>query len=129
MPDSPEHCTDGTTDGAAHYTDGTTDPLAAELAAIAHRNEQLRTRYGHVGGLLVLTKAQHDVPRLLAAVSKVLEIHKPADHGRVMLCCEGCEETDMEGCQEWPCPTYQAIAAGLLGQDQQRGEEPGNGRS
>lgn len=37
--------------------------------------------------------------------------------------CEHCrhECPDNDG---WPCPTYQAVAAGLLGPDQQRGEEP-----
>jgi hypothetical protein len=49
------------------------DPLAAALAGIRERNGQLRTRYGHVGGLLVLAKAERDVPRLLAAVEAVLE--------------------------------------------------------
>jgi hypothetical protein len=48
------------------------DLLAAELAAIQQRHEELRSRYGHVGGLLVLAKAQNDVPRLLAAVEAVL---------------------------------------------------------
>lgn len=47
--------------------------LAAELAAIKERNEALRSRYGYVGGLLVLAKAQHDVPRLVKAVEAVLQ--------------------------------------------------------
>lgn len=47
------------------------DLLAAELAAIQQRHEELRSRYGHVGGLLVLARAQNDVPRLLAAVERI----------------------------------------------------------
>lgn len=51
----------------------TDDTLTAELAQILKRHEELRSRYGHVGGLLVLTKAKDDVPRLLAAVEAVLK--------------------------------------------------------
>jgi hypothetical protein len=49
------------------------DDLAAALAGIRERNEQLRHRYGYVGGLLALADAKDDVPRLLAAVEATLE--------------------------------------------------------
>ena len=52
--------------------DETPGRVAATLAAIRERNEQLRTRYGYVGGLLELAKAKDDVPRLLAAVEAAL---------------------------------------------------------
>jgi hypothetical protein len=58
------------------------DPLAAALEEVRERNEQLRSRYGYVGGLLVLAKAEQDVPRLLAAVEAVLAPHQP---GRIVV--------------------------------------------
>jgi hypothetical protein len=47
--------------------------LAALLERIRERNEQLRHRYGYVGGLLALADAKDDVPRLLAAVEAALK--------------------------------------------------------
>jgi hypothetical protein len=51
-----------------------TDPLSSILEEIRERNMALRTRYGYVGGLLVLAKAENDVPRLLAALEAVLKL-------------------------------------------------------
>jgi hypothetical protein len=63
----------------------------------------------------------HDVPALLVALKDVLALHKPEARGRVMNCCRGCEEENGEFhedcCHEWPCPTYRAISAALLGED------------
>lgn len=61
-----------------------------------------------------------DVPRILAAARAALEFHQPADRGRVMPCCAGCESGDTAspaGCHEWPCPEYEAIRAALLGEE------------
>lgn len=48
------------------------EELTAELERIRERNEHLRTRYGYVGGLMALTGAKDDVPRLVAAIEAVL---------------------------------------------------------
>ena len=48
--------------------------LSALLEQISERNEKLRHRYGHVGGLLVLADAREDVPHLVAAVKAVLKL-------------------------------------------------------
>lgn len=66
-----------------------------------------------------IVAARADVPRLLAAVDALIELHRPIDRGRVMACCEGCEAVNGEFhggcCHEWPCPTYEAILAALTG--------------
>jgi hypothetical protein len=92
-------------------------PLAAELAAIKERHEELRSRYGHVGGLLVLAKVQMDVPRLLAAVEALQDAllrhqHKLTD--RRGDCCAGC-------LSDWPCPDSDVAARALLGEGESGG--------
>jgi hypothetical protein len=66
-------------------------------------------------------RAAHDVPVLLAAIEAVLKEHAPVDRGRVMRCCEGCEEVNGEFhedcCHEWPCPTVAAITTALTGKE------------
>ena len=65
-----------------------------------------------------ITHAWEDMQRLLAALEAALALHVPVNRGRVMYCCRGCEEVNgdfhEDCCHEWPCPTYDAIAAGLL---------------
>jgi hypothetical protein len=80
--------------------------LTAELAAIKERNEALRSRYGYVGGLLVLAKAQHDIPRLVKAVEAALAEHRP-DSGEPGWCNCGFAS---------PCSTVRAITRELTGQ-------------
>jgi hypothetical protein len=94
------------------------DPLAAELTAIEQRHEELRSRYGHVGGLLVLAKAQNDVPRLLAAVEAVLALHRRANGWRSVCrtCCNAAGEM-----VRWPCSTYLAVTRELLSEEADRG--------
>jgi hypothetical protein len=64
-----------------------------------------------------IVAARTAFPRLQRAVDAVLKLHQPADRGRVMRCCRGCEEVDGEFhesfCHEWPCPTVRAITAEL----------------
>jgi hypothetical protein len=82
----------------------TPDQLTAHLAGV-------REDWDNIGG-----KPVRHVGRLLAAVEAVLAEHQPADRGRVMNCCAGCEAADVSGCQEWPCPTVEAISRALLGE-------------
>lgn len=86
------------------------DRLSAELAAIRERHEELRHRYGHVGGLLVLAKAKDDLPRLGAAVEAALRLHVPIP-GDPVWC--------MECAHSFPCWTRRAITRELLGEDGQ----------
>ena len=86
------------------------DPLSAALEEIRERNEQLRSRYGYVGGLLALAKAENDVPRLLAVLDVVLAAHRNAD-GR----CAWCRNQDGQR-QKWPCGEYLAITRALTGE-------------
>jgi hypothetical protein len=66
----PETETPAPADRAAAHQTAAPDPIAAELAAIAERWEALSHRYGYVGGLLALSKAKDDVPRLRAALEE-----------------------------------------------------------
>jgi hypothetical protein len=52
MTGSPEHYTDGSTDGPAHYTDRTADPLTAALAAMGEKNERWIAHYGFTEELM-----------------------------------------------------------------------------
>jgi hypothetical protein len=61
-----------------------------------------------------------DSPRLLAAIEAVLELHQPLDRGTGAQ-CQGC--ATHVTFTRWPCPTYEAISAALLGP--QQGETPG----
>jgi hypothetical protein len=81
MPDSPEHCTDGTTDGAAHYTDGTTDLLGDALDEISQCLKNAAPL--PAGATAAAMQAQHDQllalrdvygPALLAVVAGALEL-------------------------------------------------------
>ena len=62
--------------------------------------------------------ARNAVPRFLAAIEAVLKLHRPVDRGRVMRCCDGCEEFEdhEDCCHEWPCPTVEDITAALTGE-------------
>lgn len=53
------------------------DDLAAKLAEIQARDERVWHGRGNVDGLLAITEAKDDVPRLLAAVDAVLKLHRP----------------------------------------------------
>jgi len=126
-------------------SDGTMDPVAAELTAIRERSEHMRSRYGHVGGLLALAGAKDDVPRLLAAVEAVLAFHQPktvtvrrfcGPHaslariaevtGAEIVACPDCSDNEVvtcTGCDPvcpddnfWPCATVRAITTELLGE-------------
>ena len=96
----------------------TPDRVAATLAGIRERNEQLRHRYGYVGGLLALADAKDDVPRLLAAVDAALGHHVPAviEDGAPPVYpfryCKTCS-----GHPAWPCPEVAAITTALAAQE------------
>ena len=72
------------------------DPVAAAVAA---RLDDCRP----------LAEAQGDVADLLAVVEAVLALHGP-----VAASSATCART---GVTPWPCPTYRAITAGLLGKE------------
>ena len=56
-----------------------------------------------------IVAARTDIPRLVAALRAVLDLHKPYEQCREPGCCRYCE-----GCEhEWPCPTVRAINAAL----------------
>lgn len=55
-----------------------------------------------------IAAARTDVPRLVAALRSVLEIHTEKPHG-----CAVCEEQDQA--LPWPCPTVTAITTALNG--------------
>ncbi len=96
----------------------TSDPsrLVSLLAAIGERWEQLKHRYGYVGGLLALANAREDVPRLLAAVEAVLALHAPVgEMGVDALWCGECATTERP--ELWPCSTYRVISRALLGEE------------
>jgi hypothetical protein len=91
-------------------------PSAALLAGIQERNEQLRARYGYVGGLMTLAGAKDDVPHLLAAIedlSTALQRHRQwfTDSKNVRR-CGGCLEPS-------PCPDDpdMIVARALSGKD------------
>lgn len=89
------------------------DPAAAELERIRERNEHLRTRYGHVGGLMALAGAKDDVPHLVAAVEAALAPHRGITDGDYPESLPVCEEDG----EFWPCPTVQAITSALTGKE------------
>jgi len=109
-------------------------PLLAELARIQAYNE------GYIAVLCltaatVATMPSGDLRKCHDALRKVLERHVPDDKGF----CTGCaidlsddgEEPFSSGAwRSWPCPTYQDIAAELLGESavttDQRGEGTGD---
>ena len=153
--DTPANTTDpaaGTTDDAPGQVLVVLSEIGACLAALDGIGK-LNGASGHLTGwdkydghLLALANVYG--PALLAAVSKVLEIHvrQKAPRRRwdwvcdkhraesfplyAMVSCAECKYRDVWFCEyrhcreAWPCTTYGAIAAELLGQDQQRGEEP-----
>lgn len=85
------------------------DLLAAELAAIRERAEQITSEHDEDDcDLNGDTCTGHDAERLLDLVGDLLAIHR-RDHHRQPLCA-GCADV-------WPCQDYQAISAALLGQD------------
>lgn len=66
--------------------------------------------------------ARTDLPRTIAALRAVLDLHKPGegasqgytgrDYGYIEPYCEGCEASD-EYAVEWPCKTVRAISTAL----------------
>lgn len=58
----------------------------------------------------MVTLACADLPRLLDALERVLEVHKQDDD--MPLFCHACDDY-------WPCPTVAAITAALEGKDAQ----------
>ncbi len=100
------------------------DVTASTLAEIRGRHDAF-VRSG--GARLTRSEAGNaairsvvDVPFLLAAIEAALKLHVPVDRGRVMRCCEGCEEVNGEFhedcCHEWPCPTVEDITTALTGE-------------
>lgn len=88
------------------------DPLAAALAEIRDRDQRVWDGRGNVGGLLAVTEARDDTPRLLAAVEAVLEMHAPtayvayteacSNHLFTILprrTCPDCRRVERLGCQ------------------------------
>lgn len=63
------------------------DPLAAELAAIRERSEVSSCHHGRL--VTAHAISAHDVPRLLAAVGRVLALHQP---GRFVVLGAVCEK-------------------------------------
>lgn len=89
------------------------DP-SATLEGMAERHEHMRTRYGHVGGLLALAGAKDDMPRAIAALKAALGFHveaviedMPEPRFRY---CKTCS-----GHPAWPCPEVTAITKALNG--------------
>ena len=62
-----------------------------------------------------IAAARTAMPRLLAAVEAVLELHKPADRGTGAQ-CKGC--ATHVTFTRWPCPTYLAITSALTGPEE-----------
>lgn len=85
------------------------DPVAAYLAEAKERAEQITPACEPDCGGEPCTG--HDALRLLAAVERVLALHR-SDSG---------ESTYNKQCGQdgfgWPCPTYRAISAALLGKE------------
>ncbi|HMH92366.1 MAG TPA: hypothetical protein VK586_14930 [Streptosporangiaceae bacterium] len=88
------------------------DKLAAALAEIRDRDQRVWDGRGNVGGLLAITEARDDTPRLLAAVGAVLEMHAPtryvayteacSNHLFTILprrTCPDCVRVERLGCQ------------------------------
>jgi len=104
--------TDGSTDRPA----GTTDRLAAELDRIRASEERASMR-GY-------PREEGDVPKLIAALAKVLDLHKPhagSEGSWCAGCAIDCSDEDEPAFSSgawrgWPCPTYLAIARELLGE-------------
>ena len=111
------------------------EDVTARLAAIRERNEHLRSRYGYVGGLLALTGAKDDVPRLLAAVEAALKDNRksmfPAGppgagnaygkHYCAGICCTSIDDQVIY--RVWPCQPYQYITAALSGTGKEGSED------
>jgi hypothetical protein len=98
-----------------------TGPLAAELAAIRRRAEQITSSHGDPGeedscDLNGETCTGHDAERLLAAVEAVLALHSPFRDAD----CSDCLDAYGEHL-EWPCPTSLAVSRALLGEETGRG--------
>jgi hypothetical protein len=89
------------------------DDPAPALAGIREHNERVIALCG-MAPAVVRQLAEHDVPRLVAAVEAVLKEHQPVNRGDDLEpICGTCHRGF------WPCPTYRAITAALTG------EEPG----
>jgi hypothetical protein len=94
------------------------DDLAAPLAEIEER-----ARLAKAWGLLkprVVAESALDVPRLLAALEAVLELHQRIPDQRGIAdgpprppICSGCRIA-------WPCQEYEAITAALTGKGADR---------
>lgn len=144
------------TDDEIRAMAGASDPVAAYLTKVRQDIDRLGVLYD--AGYAVsaqewgtsMQACADDVPRLLAAVEAVLELHvkmdKPAryyEHCPVhafdpetrsfgsfetVRTCPDCTYREVWLCKhcecpndEWPCPTYQAISAGLSGKEDDRG--------
>ena len=108
----------------------TADDLSATLSGIGKRHH-----HGHTSNPRrdYCTADNQDWPcdvaSLLAAIDAVLKLHVPVERGRVMRCCEGCEDVNGDWhedcCHEWPCPTYEEITRELSGTRQTQPGEDG----
>lgn len=87
-------------------TDTAPDQVAAYLTEVRERiaaAEPVLRR----GADWAAAKSATDVPRLLAAVERLLKIHVTDERA---LLCAGCADV-------WPCQDYRAISAALLGEE------------
>ena len=123
------------------------DPVAAYLAGASERYETAADAvYSTLLGRAQALTSLDDVPCLVAGYGRLLELHvkmdKPARHYHhcpahaydpetrsfgsfeTVRDCPDCTYTEVWLCKhcecpndEWPCPTYQAISAALLGKE------------
>jgi hypothetical protein len=116
------------------------DPIDTALAEIRDRDRRVQGGRGTVGGLLAVTEARNDVPRLLYAVEVVLLLHAQTAFARYtepctahlfrMLprrTCPECVRVERAGCQRCrdengnpakpeDCAERNAILAALSGE-------------
>lgn len=86
----------------------------AELGTTKHWGGQIET-YGAIG--YATNCVMDDVPRLLAALRAVLDLHPAQDDHRSFLegpYCAGDCTTDGNR-EQWPCPTVRAVTEALDG--------------
>src|ERR1700689_4516901 len=52
------------------------DPVSRELEEIRERGQRVQNNRGNVGGLLAVAEARNDIPRLLKALTALLDGHE-----------------------------------------------------
>jgi hypothetical protein len=102
-----------------------TDRLAERLAAIRLRAENVQNCPAEAPDTLwrsVHERSARDVPPLLAALDRVLAVHRPAPGHDGKSRCAWCRT--VSGIRElWPCGEYQAITAELVGEPAPAGDK------